>query len=444
MDNTIKAVVIISNLGDIFALHGYTYKENGKQVKVDVNISYTNKGYQSKESMEENESLVYVEPVTFFNHLEVRTKESLARAMKNVKDALKEVLIDHYYITLEETDKFIFEKSDFYKETFFEDSGNILEVVDDFTALTLNQEVINTFLYLDTLIKYETEQNKDYFIFNEMVVRNLWKYKLKRPDLLLHAKLVISKDPQVFYQTNIKDISKIGTKSNEAPYAVAFLNENVPILESLRKVMDFNYTNVVHLPLIFKSFPAFILSSFGDKGVSFIYRMRDRNKIKDKRIKLKKVGNIKDLPKDRSKLVYRIEEIDIAENVYPVNLTYRSREIFTYLHGLLSKYVKGELSLPIRDITDLIYNEKGLIPEITTKTLSINVKVTEGKKTKNVKLLLGSSMPSRNVLKRLEKKSPKVELIVDVNNEYRYFTVTTCKDGSIIMTEYYCDVMLGF
>ena len=123
----------------------------------------------------------------------------------------------------------------------------------------------------------------------------------------------------------------------------------------------------------------------------------------------------------------------------PSCLAYKAIEVFKELSYILGSYVEGKVPgyVELYDVTHLLYtpDKKGL--KLKPEFINSSVKIPFDEMNKD--LLFRYNLPERNVMKRLEKKEPKV--IYGTYNSGSVmlfeFTIIDCIDGVLLYTNRY-------
>lgn len=156
-----------------------------------------------------------------------------------------------------------------------------------------------------------------------------------------------------------------------------------------------------------------------------------------------------------NKSINFLDKSPIAVEHNPPILIYRVNDIYIELKERLAEYTKeisypeGEYSTKYFDITDHFYstNTKGkpeLHKELGVGVKRVTVVVSLLGKQVSVMLHLGNDLPDRNNLKRLEKSSPKITLLIWKTDGkfHAHATVLECADGVGIWANYHCNKLI--
>ena len=159
--------------------------------------------------------------------------------------------------------------------------------------------------------------------------------------------------------------------------------------------------------------------------------------------------------------------VPLAIEASPTNLSLRGIEIFNFLEEILNSYLRYSkegfdqksniYKLQAHDITEVFYEpleKKRAGKPYTVKKLrskygvgftDLNVPVSievEGvTRELNIPVKLGSDLPARNNLKKLESDDPKISLItwMESTNSIRYAVIIECISGIGIWSNYFAD-----
>lgn len=241
---------------------------------------------------------------------------------------------------------------------------------------------------------------------------------------LFHFKQIFSFYPDTassdrsYFGLNYKKETEIGKKLSYVSYTVMKTSEvNKPIFETIKIVRDI----------------------LGERYVPYIIRLSE---LLNKNILRDYLRFGEDFLIIENKNHFSLKTIrgdEVAREVYPPALSAIVMDRFMKLENELLDFVKGRDRLgnvTVEDITDHIYEKNDKGKTIIKKDLK-NDKLPLKLKYENVKINLFTKfdLPPRNTLKRLEKKNPKVSLIVtDHGGLIEYKTMISIKPNDYILT----------
>jgi hypothetical protein len=216
---------------------------------------------------------------------------------------------------------------------------------------------------------------------------------------------------------NYSDEEDLGKRDKDVVYDILKLNEPLKELDMIMNLLS-EITDTTIKPFVVK------LNEFYNKQIM-------------KNIEL--YGT--DYLVEDTTVIARIKTVDnviIANEVYPPSLSYLALEISALLENKLNDFLNGNPNGIAVDITDRLYDGKGLKKEFKNDKFTIKVKTDVYTFT----LVPGLDILHRNNLKRIEKDNPKVYLIYEVlDYMVRYYTITTTDKGSILRSNYYVNLM---
>jgi len=411
------------NIDFIVGTHGYYYKDdkiNISSSKRPNNTKITDVGYVNVVDLNKIKHKL-IEPEVFIDRF---------KRIKNVNRdmALFEVAFELFRYL-----------SRFKIDTLFLATNNISLIKllkDDIDKNRLNyavkDELIDKFKKVrdvDTVIKYkrvydyETNaglyralngievarvHNMDLF-YKVSDIQYYWKTKQDRHLLLnsRHMLFVNKKSDSLKYTVaNYKKDDPVGLRTNYVVYSTSVLTETIPIITKV-KSMFLNYLGdsevvcTINLDNLYNANVTSLHSLYGD----FIFN----------------ITNVHYLS------ISTIIGLEVAHEVKPVGLAGYGIENANLTEKILKDYLvqKNSDNKPIYyiDITDKLFDLEGkcTIKKELADGDKIKLSVSEDDVTNNgvkdlikLKLVVGLDMPNRNLLKKLEKKNPKVLIAIYV------------------------------
>lgn len=253
--------------------------------------------------------------------------------------------------------------------------------------------------------------------------------KTTKPDLVCLPRLYFNSNPESHipgtylmagYITTKPDQFYIGKRSSDAIYGLLILKKSCKQIEDVihkHQSIEASHDRLVRLDLntLFKKE---VCASYDDFGEYFI-------RIKPNRHSANQVRSLNDD-------ILSMDEV-------PSCLAYKAIEVFKELSYILGSYVEGKVPgyVELYDVTHLLYtpDKKGL--KLKPEFINSSVKIPFDEMNKD--LLFRYNLPERNVMKRIEKKEPKV--IYGTYNSGSVmlfeFTIIDCIDGVLLYTNRY-------
>jgi len=253
--------------------------------------------------------------------------------------------------------------------------------------------------------------------------KDFWKDPIVDADLY-HYKQLFSFYPDVvsadrsYFGLNYKKESEIGKKISYVSYTVMKVNTvNEVIFDTIKAIRD----------------------ALQEHYVPYVIRLRDllnKNLLRDY---LRYKEDFLILEYKNHLVVKTITGEEVARELYPPSLSAIVMDKFLLLENELLTYLKNDDKVGNNtyiDITDLIYEKDDKDRNIIKKDLKNDKPIIqynhEGTK---INLLMKYDLPPRNTLKRLEKKNPKVTLVItDLGGMLEYKTIIVLDDYDAILT----------
>ena len=251
-----------------------------------------------------------------------------------------------------------------------------------------------------------------------------WKDPIVDADLY-HYKQLFSFYPDVlsadrsYFGLNYKDESEFGKKMSYISYTVMKVNTvNEVIFNTIKTVRD----------------------TLGEHYVPYVVRLKEllnKNILRDY---LRYKEDFLYIENKKHLMVKTLTGIEIARELYPPALSAIIMDKFLILETELLTYLKDDDKLGnvvYNDITDMIFESDAKGNNIIKKDIK-NDKYTLVYNDNNgikINLLMKFDLPPRNTLKRLEKKEPKVILMItDMGGMVEYKTIVTLNNGDAMLT----------
>ena len=253
---------------------------------------------------------------------------------------------------------------------------------------------------------------------------DFWKDPVVDADLY-HYKQLFSFYPDVvsadrsYFGLNYKEESEFGKKMSYISYTVMKVNEvNEVIFNTIKTVRD----------------------TLGEYYVPYVVRLKEllnKNILRDY---LRYKEDFLVIENKKHLVVKTLTGIEVARELYPPALSAIIMDKFLVLETELLTYLKDDDKLgnvTYKDITDMIFETDAKGNNVIKKDIK-NDKYTIAYNDENgikINLLMKFDLPPRNTLKRLEKKEPKVILVItDIGGMVEYKTIITLSNGDAIMT----------
>lgn len=143
----------------------------------------------------------------------------------------------------------------------------------------------------------------------------------------------------------------------------------------------------------------------------------------------------------------------ITTEINPTGLSLRAVDSFNFLEEILDKFIHyrdrqedpytDAFKIQAHDVTEIYYDitDKGyaLKPEFIVGFRDMYLSVQRESKDFKIPVILGTDMPPRNNLKRLEDYKPKITLVTYTESEksFRYCVIIECENAIGIWSNYY-------
>lgn len=280
-----------------------------------------------------------------------------------------------------------------------------------------------------------------------------WKKKVDRNPLLNYRRMYFNSvsrfnTPGKYFQgePGFADENQFGKKSPDTSYSIVELHTPDHVIELIKKrqfdvANEFNTVMLMHMDEIFSeaSYPYIV-----EHGEPAILEHGHKSNIN----------------------LYSLTKKPLTEERSPAGLTLRAIEASAYLEDLLERFKQWKegcadtktlySGLQVHEITDVFYEtiegKKKNSPQINQLKseyvvgfshlkVSVNVMCGENATPLAVPLILGTDLPSRNNLKRLENDSPAVFLLTWKESEQslRYACVVSTSQGLGIWSNFFAN-----
>lgn len=452
-----KGVVLYSDGGcrgegySGWGLHGYHYDLHpNPKGSGNTNYIVTDKGYINKKNVSEHEATI-VRPINYIDgfgsigtYSTNNTAELLAasNAMFTASkyDIKKLSLFTDSKYVVDGINKWLpnWKKNNWYKSdgTEVSNKSEWLQVDEQFNKLTsknievdvkwikahnghVGNELADRYA---TLGVYNAMSDKVRSETDSLPAAGYWNPQTDRHPFLFNKKAYFltkenSNSPGVYYLGDHgKDDDTMGMLQTDGSISYVELNNPSNLIEEAIKIQRFfspgtDIITYIHLDKLFNGSVARDIERFGH---GCLYR-----------------GN-----KHRIDLNFSDGD-PVTRGLVPPRLAMRTINRINELCGILQAHKLNENHFTTTDITDCFYtlnkkNENILREEIISSTdkITSNIKYN-GSVDYTLSVFFGSDMPSRNVMKKIEKKNPKVKILtmMDSENSFRYFTVISVDDG---------------
>lgn len=476
-----------SGVGKIgWGAHGYLYHtEVAKPVAADTHV-VTTRGYKHKATIEtsiagvdNNPGHVFVDPVMYIDAF----GSSLDAATNNVAELTSFLNILHKSVTLDLQEIYILTDSEYVKrgvnewlkrwadQNWIKADGNAVGNVNLWKQVhglltTLNEKGV--VFNVDWVKAHDSNQGNvqadilaavgcNYSFDNELIVdwrssqpKGYWKNEVEKHPFINFKRIYFNSLPQFnvpgyYYQADPGGNDFIiGKRLPETGYSVIKLNEEDSVIEAIKQKQY----------AVSRSMNAIYMMKLDNAHSKSVYPYL-LNYGKHSLHKFKKNNN----------LVFSDDvNTPITTEINPTGLSLRAIESFNFLEELLDKFIHYRdtqenpqtdiFKIQLTDITEHFFlrNEKkakdgsvsidhALKPELIVgfKDLAVHT-VRDGREFK-IPLLLGTDLPPRNNLKRLESLKPKVTLLTytEADRSFRYCTIIECSNGVGIWSNFYAD-----
>ena len=459
-----------------WGVHGYLYKTPVLKPILVNNHVITNKGYSN------NNKLLPVEPISYYDFagsdLEPGTNNkaeilALYNALLYFKDfsiGHIEVFTDSSYVVdginkwCKQWSENNWVKQDGLHLVNCELWKPLYELVNYIKARSINihiswvkghNEVMGN-VQADSLATIGINRSRarlDDIVYNVSEAKNYWKTEIARHPFINFNKLYFNTLQEYnklgnYYLANPSKDEEvvIGKRLPSTSYSVVRVAEPDPIIElvkhrQIRTTHNFNVISLLRLDRMYESTVYRGLKEYGDSVLT-----------KDK----------------RNFNLNFTDNKPVTIEVNPVGLSLRAIEAFTFLDGLLDDYIRHlhnqtqeyTFSVNYHDITAHFYSISTkvvkkqevlvheLLPSITTANLNMTLEVPMVifgvERVIKVPYTLGLDIVTRNALKKLEDKKPKITLITwhQGTTALRYATIIETIDTDYgIWSNYYSDTI---
>ncbi len=239
---------------------------------------------------------------------------------------------------------------------------------------------------------------------------------------------VASMDNKLFYSTNYKKVNDMGKKLSNVTYTVSKFKEldELGVLLNQIKMEFVKRLNGVDKPFVLDitAIKAVIeeITKYGADAMRVV-TTRDRVLLTAVKKESKPATDERDL-----------KHIILAETIFPAGLSILADEKFLNIERDLTAYLDGSSRDTILELTNDYY-ELNKKKKLTLKPTIINDKFILPIKHNKSKFLIkhGLDLPPRNIMKRFEKLSPKINLLLKDREALVVYNTVCELDNNVVL-----------
>lgn len=271
--------------------------------------------------------------------------------------------------------------------------------------------------------------------------KSYWKPKYERHTFLNSKQVFFTIDETKktvdteYFIFNYKNENEVGKRSHIASYGYVVLKEEDKYVEQIKNVFkkemgNHSVPSTVRMDNLFKPDIFKYVERYGDMPLSMV--------------------------NNKNHLMVLENEV-VANAINPPALAYKAFDDMVELKMILQDYNKLK-SDPEQntfreyiDITDLFYTtndkDKNIIkPELTNEVKTVDHTYEKDGRSAKIIIQLGTDIITRNQIKKLEKRAPKIKLVVDNKNnlQLKYFVLIDLEDtGDLsVWTNFYSNMVV--